>query len=73
MILFYFCLARLYVVIICDACIVLDGILGTQNICFCLLSLTEGTDVVVDSIADDVWGANDELIGALSDEFYNWD
>ena len=29
------------------------------------LSVTEGTDVVVNSIADDVCGSEDELTGAL--------
>ena len=36
-------------------------------------SPTEGTDVVVNSIADDVWGYQDELIGALSDKVESWD
>ena len=26
------CLTRLYVVIVCDGCIILGGVLGTQNI-----------------------------------------
>ena len=34
---------------------------------FWFLSLTEGTDVVIDSIADNVWGYEDELTYALSD------
>ena len=69
----FFCsLKRLYVVIICDACIILDGILGIQNRIVLILFLTEGTDVVVNSKADDVWGSEDELTGALSDKFYSW-
>ena len=40
---------------------------------FWFLSLTEGTDVVVDLIADDVWVSEDELTGALSDKVYIWD
>ena len=40
---------------------------------FLFFSLTEGTDVVVNSIADDVWGYQDELIGALSDKVESWD
>ena len=35
---------------------------------FWFLFLTEGTDVVVNSIADYVWGYEDKLTGALSDE-----
>ena len=37
------------------------------------MSITEGTDVAVNSIADDVWGYEDELTGVLSDEVENWD
>ena len=37
------------------------------------MSLTEGTDVVVNLIADDVWGYEDELTGALSDKVESWD
>ena len=40
---------------------------------FLFFSLTEGIDVVVDSIADDVWVSEDELTGALSDEVESWD
>ena len=40
---------------------------------FWFLSLTEGIDVVVDSIAHDVWGSEDELTGALNDEVDIWD
>ena len=32
------------------------------------MSAAEGTDVVVNSISEDVWGSEDELTGALSDE-----
>ena len=35
--------------------------------------VAEGTDVVVNSISEDVWGSQDELTGALSDEFEIWD
>ena len=72
-ILYFFFLARLYVVIICDACIILDSILGIKNRIFLILSPTEGTYVVVNSIADDVWGSKDELICAFSDEVECWD
>ena len=48
---------RLYVAIICDGCIILDGILGIQNSVVLILFLTEGTDIVVNFIADDVWGS----------------
>ena len=37
------------------------------------MSLTEGIEIVVNSIADDVWGSEDELTGALSDEVESWD
>ena len=40
---------------------------------FWFLFLTEGTDVVVISIVDDVWGSEDELTGALSEKFESWD
>ena len=40
---------------------------------FLCLSVAEGTDVVVNLVADDVWGYKDELIGALSDEVESWD
>ena len=35
---------------------------------FFFLSLTEGTEVVVYFIGNDVWGAEYELTGALNDE-----
>ena len=72
-ILFSCCLTRLYVVIICDACIILDDILVIQNIIVLILVLTEGTDIVFNLIADDVWGSEDELIGSLSDKIKSWD
>ena len=34
---------------------------------FCFLCITEVTDVVVNSIDDDVWEANNELTGAFND------
>ena len=40
---------------------------------FWFLSDTEGTDVVVILIADDVWGSEDELTGILSDKVEIWD
>ena len=40
---------------------------------FWFLYLTEGTDVVVNSISDDVWESEDELTGALSDKVESWD
>ena len=72
-VLFFGCLTRLYVVIICNACIVLDGILGIQNRAFLIFSPTEVTDVIVNKIADDVWVSEYELTGALSDTFESWD
>ena len=61
------CLTRLYVVIVCDGCIILDVILGIQNIIFWCLSFAEDTDVFVILIAEDVWDSEDELTGALGD------
>ena len=66
-------LTRIYVVIIFDACIILDDILGIKNRIVLILYITEGTDVFVDSIADDDWVSEDELTGALSDEVEIWD
>ena len=37
------------------------------------MSLTEVTDIVINLIAGDVWGSEDELTGALSDEVESWD
>ena len=34
---------------------------------FWFFSVTEGTGVVVNLIADDVWGYEDEITGSLSD------
>ena len=39
--------------------------MGMQNRFFLCLSLAEGTDVVVNLIAENVWGPEDELTGAL--------
>ena len=36
-------------------------------------SSTEGTDVIVNSIDDDVWGSEYELTGALSEKVEDWD
>ena len=62
------CLTKLYVVIVCDGCIILDGVFGIQNRIFLCLSVAEGVDVVVNSITEDVWGSEDELTGVLSDK-----
>ena len=51
----------------------MDGILGTKKELFLFLSLTEGTNVVVNSKAGDVWGSKYELKGALSDKVESWD
>ena len=67
------CLTRLYVVIICDSFIIMDGIWGIQNRFFSILYLTEGADVVVYSMADDIWESKDEITGALGDEFDSCD
>ena len=39
---------------------------------FWYLSVAEGTYVVVNLIADDVWGYEDEITGALSEELESW-
>ena len=39
---------------------------------FYFLSLTEGTEVVVNLIKDDVWEAKYELTGALNDKVDSW-
>ena len=39
---------------------------------FWCLSVTEGTGVAVNSMSDGVWGSEDELTGALSDEVESW-
>ena len=46
--------------------------MNTKNSCVDFLFLTEGTDVVVNSIADSVWGSEDEITVALSDEVKSW-
>ena len=69
----YFCLTRLYVVIIYDTWIIVDEMFGTQKGIVLLLSLTEGTEVVVNSIEDDVWESKDERPGILNDEVESWE
>ena len=39
---------------------------------FWFLYVTEGTGVVVNYMADDVWGSEDELTVAWSDEVESW-
>ena len=39
----------------------------------CLLYITEGTEVIVDSIYGDFWEAKDEITGALIDGVESWD
>ena len=52
--------------------IILDDILGIQEIIVLMFVCCRGTDVVFISIDEDVWGSEDELTGALSDEVENW-
>ena len=73
MIFIFCCLTRLYVVIVCYGCIILDGILGIQNRIVLILSVTEGTYIVVNLIAYDVYGSEDELTGVLGQTFESWD
>ena len=49
------------------------GILEIKSIIVLILPVTEETDVVVNSIADDVRGCEDELEGVLSEKFECWD
>ena len=63
----------MHVVVICDAYIILDGILGTQIRIVLLFPVTEGTEVVVNLIDNDVWEAEDERKGALNKEVQIWD
>ena len=37
------------------------------------MSVTEGTYVVVNLIADNVWGSEDKQTGVLSDKVKSWD
>ena len=39
---------------------------------FSCFSVVEETDCVVNSIAEDVWGYENELTGALSDKVESW-
>ena len=65
------CLTRLYFVIICDACVIMDGISVIQNRII-IFSLIEGTDIIVNLIAYYVWGSEDELTCALSENVESW-
>ena len=51
----------------------MNGILGIQNRIVWFFYLIEGIDAVVDFIADDAWGYEDELTSALSEEVEIWD
>ena len=46
--------------------------MGIQNRIVFIFSVTEGIDVVVNSIPDDVWGSEDELTGVLIDKFESY-
>ena len=46
--------------------------MGIQNIIVLILSVTEGTDVVVHLISDDVWGSEYEITGVFSDKVESW-
>ena len=63
----------MYVVIICDTSSIMYENIGTQNRIFCFLYLTEGTDIVVNSIEDDDWEDKYELTGALNEGDEIWD
>ena len=71
--LFSCCLTKLYVFIICDACIILDGILGIQSI-IVLISFCHRRDrLCFNPLADDVWGNEYGLTDAFSDKVESWD
>ena len=46
---------------------------GYKTELFWFFSVTEGTDVVVNLIANDVWGYEDELTDVFSEKFESWD
>ena len=66
------CLTRMYVVIVCDGCIILGGVLGTQNRLVLIFFVIEGTDLCADLIAEKKKNSEDELTGALIDEVKSW-
>ena len=47
----------------------MDGILGTKNGIGFFLSISEETEVIVNSTEDDVWEAEYERTGSLIDGF----
>ena len=47
--------------------------LELKTVFFCFLSIKEGTEVVVNSIEDDVWKVKDEILGALNEGVESWD
>ena len=47
--------------------------MGIKNRIVLIFFLTEGIDNIVNSIAGDVWGPEDELTGVLSDKVESWD
>ena len=49
------------------------GLLKIYIITKSKLSLIEGKDAFVNSIADDIWVSEDEITGVLSDKFESWD
>ena len=51
----------------------MDGIFGTQNRICLFLSITEETEVIVNSIDDDVWEFEYEITGVLIDGVESWD
>ena len=46
---------------------------NTKHNCFDFFSVTEGTEVIFNLIADYVWGSGDELTGVMSDKVESWD
>ena len=56
-----------------DGCIILGGVLGTQNITVLMfVCFIEGTEVVVHLMTENVWGSEDELTGAVVDKVESW-
>ena len=51
----------------------MDGIFVRQNIIVFFLSITEGTEVIVNSIYNDVLESKYEITGAFIDGVDSWD
>ena len=68
----YLCFTRLYVVIICDGCIILDSILGVKKIIVLMFVSCRRDGRFVNLLVEDVWDNEDELTDALSEKVESW-